>query len=118
MTTLCDSCFAPGACCQRLHLTSKGEPVVVWSDEPGAADAWAMTRGHPFHQVDIGRTYTDQESGRTYHEPVWGCRALDKSTGRCTIYADRPQLCRDYEPASDALCVHWRGAESGEESIL
>ena len=23
----------------------------------------------------------------------------------CTIYADRPQLCRDYEAGSDPLCI-------------
>jgi len=28
--------------------------------------------------------------------------------GRCTIYHNRPGLCRTFEPGSDALCVHFR----------
>ena len=38
--------------------------------------------------------------------------------GRCTIYETRPQLCRGLEPLWGPLCVHWRGAEGGEESVL
>jgi Fe-S-cluster containining protein len=28
--------------------------------------------------------------------------------GRCGIYEHRPQLCKDYAPASDALCVYYQ----------
>jgi len=28
-----------------------------------------------------------------------------------------PQLCRDLEPLSTPLCVHWNGAEGGEENL-
>lgn len=38
----------------------------------------------------------------------WQCTALDEATGRCTIYEDRPSLCRDYAAGSDGLCVHYQ----------
>lgn len=37
------------------------------------------------------------------------CTALDRSTMRCTIYARRPQVCRDYE-MDGAECIDERAA--------
>ncbi len=41
------------------------------------------------------------------------CAALDRDTMRCTIYARRPRICRDYEMGdSDCLIERGRYAES------
>jgi Fe-S-cluster containining protein len=43
----------------------------------------------------------------------WWCTAL-QSDGRCSIYEDRPDLCRRYRPGQDGLCVHYWPDEEGE----
>jgi Fe-S-cluster containining protein len=42
------------------------------------------------------------------------CPALDRSTGRCTIYDNRPELCRSYNAGRDNLCIHHLSREFGE----
>lgn len=41
-------------------------------------------------------------SGGTW--AMW-CPNLHPVTGRCTDYDNRPDLCRDYEPGQDPLCI-------------
>lgn len=86
-------------------------PRVDWD---GEADQAMADAGKPFVTLEKVDTWTDDESGRTYSSHVWGCNALDPATGRCTIYERRPDVCREFEPASDRLCVHYGGAETGE----
>lgn len=120
--SLCDSCYAPGQCCRDLSLFSEGHPVTVWADEDAAARLSEKIGAHWFVPVAASGEYVVpvdalEDAGRTYRTHRWGCRALGPD-GRCTVYDDRPQLCRDFAPGSDPLCVHWQGAESGEESVL
>lgn len=44
------------------------------------------------------------------------CPKLD-ANGRCGIYDDRPAACRNYEPQTDGLCVHYWGTESGDPTF-
>lgn len=37
------------------------------------------------------------------------CAALDRNTMRCTIYEQRPDICRDYEMGDNA-CLEERAA--------
>lgn len=37
-------------------------------------------------------------------------------TGLCSIYEDRPQLCRDYLPGSGSLCVFHPDNKASRES--
>jgi Fe-S-cluster containining protein len=71
----------------------------------------------PFVPLEVWGRWIDEESGRTYSAYWYRCSNL-LPNGRCGDYDNRPGLCRSFEPASDPLCVHWRGAESGEESVL
>ena len=98
--SLCDTCMKPGACCQRLFLTGAGgEAEAPKSFE--AAEHFAMRSGLPFRPL--------YQTEAAWH---WWCTALG-SDGRCTIYENRPQLCRDFKPGSDPLCVHyWARPES------
>ncbi len=68
----CDTCEA--ACC-RLQVLLIGDPDVPES----------MTE-----RSDWGGEVMQRRSDG------W-CTALDRDTMRCTIYAQRPQVCRDYE---------------------
>jgi len=68
------SCANCEACCCRLEVILMGD-----DDVPPrfvAEDAWG---GSVMRRLDDG----------------W-CAALDRDTMRCTIYARRPDVCRDY----------------------
>lgn len=105
-------CPEPGHCCRAFNLANKDGPVTVWLDSPelSAAD-FLGGRRYPF--VYLG-TYGLQDSGfedsykaadgREYAVAKFGCPKVSDE-GRCTIYKDRPHLCRDFTPASTALCV-------------
>lgn len=112
--SMCDRCLAPGHCCKELFLSNADGPFTVWA---GTANETMERRGEPFrslYRVDTFRT----EGGALYETHAWYCPKLDKATGRCTIYDSRPQVCRDFEPMSGPLCVHYNGTENGEESYL
>lgn len=69
------SCSSCKAVCCRLQVILIGDPDVPES----------MTE-----QSEWGGDVMRRESDG------W-CTALDRTTMRCTIYAQRPQVCRDYE---------------------
>lgn len=106
--TLCDKCFAPGQCCKNLTLSRNGKAWTVWQ---GDADAAMERRGLPFRSLEVIGQWSDAEG--TWEEHSWYCPKLGED-GRCTIYEDRPDICRNYKPGSDPLCVHYNGAEGGE----
>lgn len=106
--SLCDTCISPGRCCKDLHLTGgayDNRAEVPRSFE--AAEHWAMREGLPFRplRMDI---HHGQLSWR------WWCPALT-SEGRCSIYENRPQLCKSFVAGSDPLCVHYWEDPRGEE---
>ena len=54
-------------------------------------------------EVEAGKVKWDL--GRPYiirHEPDGGCTHCDRESGACTVYADRPGVCRTYSCAGDA----------------
>jgi Fe-S-cluster containining protein len=112
--SMCDRCYAPGACCRSLYLFRGDKPWTVWQ---GEADASMIEAGLPFRSRGRRAAWIDGGTGRTYEAHLWDCSALDAATGRCSIYERRPQLCRDLEPLTTPLCVHWNGAEGGEENL-
>ncbi len=117
--SLCDRCYAPGACCRDLYLNAHIETGAD-PDEVMRNLRDSEGRPYPFRVVSErhGPLLYDQpgyEAGR-YR---WGCDKLS-ADGRCSIYATRPDTCRLYEPRADALCVHFHleaGDYTGDESI-
>lgn len=80
---LCSNC---AACCCRLEVmlvTDTGVPARFIEQ-----DRWG---GETMRRLDDG----------------W-CAALDRDSMRCTIYANRPLICREFEMGS-AECVEERG---------
>lgn len=69
------------------------------------AEQLAMALGiwmfRPLRQLEDGRW-------------TWECTQLQPN-GRCGIYENRPQLCRDFAPGEGPLCVHYvpRDEEAG-----
>lgn len=119
MSSLCDSCFAPGYCCRRLNFFGgKGEQT-YWLDEPiepqlRSGMSKDTDRPVPFRIAKVREQYTDKESGRPYGHVDFSCVNLTPE-GRCGDYENRPWLCRHFEPASGNICVHYKGAEAGAD---
>jgi len=80
----CDRCEA--ACC-RLQVLLIGDGTV-----PAVMTEWSDWGGEVMHRRDDG----------------W-CTALDRVTLRCTIYARRPQICRDYEMGGSDCLAQYSG---------
>ncbi len=96
MTSPCDTCPEPGACCCRFQLNL---------DFPVDADAEAVLEqvrkeGFPFEPIEPSR-YVGEEGTQRW---VFNCPRLLPG-GRCGDYGDRPDPCRTYEPGSNGLCV-------------
>ncbi len=98
--SLCDKCFHPGACCKNFRLTLESGNSFAAGMLKGEAKAAAEWRNLPFLPSRRG------SDGRW----KWKCSELG-ADGRCNIYESRPGVCRAYIPASDGLCVHFKGAE-------
>lgn len=106
----CDSCKQPGACCHGIHLNGGGGRVSFWANEPRLAVLTRMAElWLPFVPTEEATRNTDPESDKEFVTYLYDCTMLGPD-GRCTIYEDRPQLCRDYQPKSDALCVMYEEA--------
>lgn len=115
--SLCNKCYAPGSCCKKIGLLRRSddggtEYRTHWAD--GGLDGvtkQVQDSGLPFVAVkQTSGLYTDDETGRPYATYEFSCPKLGDN-GRCTIYRNRPEICRIYEPLSDGLCVHFGGAE-------
>lgn len=100
---ICARCVSPGHCCTGFNLSdAEGNPRVVWDDEtPELPD------GYPFKPLERWGQWTVEsgpEAGRTYSAWLYACSKLS-ADGKCTIYDERPDLCRQYEPLTDHLCI-------------
>lgn len=110
MTSACDTCRAPGACCHAFSLSGGGPHAhgayTFWDTDD--VEEQLQMRGLPFYPLNKLETYQhpDDPVGKTYSIYMYGCRKLGKD-GRCTDYENRPQLCRDYQPKSDGLCAEF-----------
>ena len=88
------TCASCEACCCRLEvflITDTGVP-----DNFVETDRWG---GRRMARLDDG----------------W-CAALDRNTMRCTIYEQRPKICRDLQ-AGEYECIAERAAYSPNSSI-
>lgn len=94
MKTECDKC---GTCCEKggpaLHIEDR---ELLASGIIGLGDLVTIRRGEMVVQLDSGRPETTEVEliklqGR---DQQWCCRFLDPATRTCTIYEQRPQVCR------------------------
>ena len=97
---ICQRCVTPGHCCTGFNLSNSEHPLVFWDDEP-------IPDKPPFVPTQRWGQWTAEsgaDAGRTYSAWDWRCTLL-RSDGRCGDYENRPQLCRDYVPLTDHLCI-------------
>ena len=92
----CDFCFAPGRCCSGIKLNSGSWPGAhvdtVLLMYVYLAASWRNTGPlMPLYRKPNGAW-------------LFWCPTLTRE-GRCGDYEHRPDLCRNYEPMSDGLCV-------------
>jgi Fe-S-cluster containining protein len=106
LVSLCELCPKPGECCRSIVPS-----YTVWMRGGWRGNALKMlaAKGLPFMPVAINQRFRDRSTGRYYCEVECSCPNLDEATGRCTDYANRPDICRNYVPASDDLCVLGHG---------
>lgn len=114
--SLCARCYDPGQCCRGFALfNADGTERTFWVDGDGTVDAFVKERDLPFVPREI-ELFTDGESGRRYARVTFNCGALTED-GRCSTYRRRPDVCREFEPASSPLCVHFGGAEGTGDGL-
>ncbi len=108
--SLCDTCHSPGNCCKSMWLRGGLNNVL------GSADATDL---EIVDELDYIRSYYCDEDhtfpfilfGRDeFGNPKYMCPELGND-GRCKVYDKRPDVCRNYEPASDSLCVYYKREE-------
>jgi Fe-S-cluster containining protein len=104
----CDTCPNPGHCCHNLKLFAGGRAPRftpdAWKEE---AEQFAKGRALPFYPVSTFPFKTSTGSVDPDVSTVgvmWDCYNLT-AEGRCGDYENRPQLCRDYAPKEDELCI-------------
>lgn len=100
---ICGRCVSPGRCCTGFNLSdADGNSRTFWDDE--TPQIWD---GLPFKPKERWGQWTVESGpdvGRTYSAWRWTCTKVG-ADGKCTIYEDRPDLCRRFEPLSDQLCA-------------
>ena len=111
MSSACDHCYRPGSCCSGFILSLEG-----LSDNPTSFPEVVMSVVENEVERRVGYPIPFSISERIPNVGwVFHCNKL--VDGRCSIYEDRPQLCHDFAPCSDRLCIHFDAMESGDPTI-
>lgn len=101
--SVCDTCPVPGHCCRFLSLGGGS----FAKDAQTIEEAEAVIADHNEHRrpPDSGPLPFRPLMKRGSGDWIFWCPNLNRSTGRCDDYANRPYCCSNYEPGSDRLCV-------------
>jgi Fe-S-cluster containining protein len=94
----CDTCPVPGHCCRVVSLSFKpplDAKTIAEAETALASKLDPLGYDLPFRPL----------FRRSDGIWVWWCPKLDRKTGRCGDYENRPYLCRRYEPRQDPLCI-------------
>lgn len=105
----CDRCVAPGTCCKSFPISSMGVPL---GTTPQRLQEMLNERNLPFNPQRRDKIWASSASangtGHQWNEEWhYTCPKLGEG-GRCTIYEERPSICRVYEAGVDIMCVHMR----------
>lgn len=110
---LCSLCVDPGMCCRAFPLNH----YFLAGTAPATILKWLRKMKFPFRPLRrmaqwTTSDFTDDDgkrlSGVMIEQWQFTCTKLGRN-GRCTIYKNRPELCRIYEAGCDMMCVHVRG---------
>ena len=81
MSILPDSCLGCKGCCTNMGVNILDSEDILFPIE--MTQTTITPKGRPLRWM---KRKTNGE-----------CIALDSDTGHCTIYSDRPQVCKDFE---------------------
>ena len=109
MATMCETCTDPGHCCRDFSVFQDGKAKTFWLDGDGTAESFLAEQDLPFTPRVIGE-FVVEKTGRRYASYRFSCPMLTDK-GRCSIYQNRPDMCRAYEAGSDTLCVYYSDEE-------
>jgi Fe-S-cluster containining protein len=96
-----NSLLCGGHCCRRFRFHKDESPESIWASYDQAMKQGRLT-GHDIHLVApmliyLGRSHINGNGGYDEQASHWySCKHLDTSTGLCTIYEHRPQVCRTH----------------------
>ena len=104
--SLCDTCIDPGVCCKNFFLIDPDaeNSKTFWTKGINTVETYLVEKAYPFIAIEHEVFTTDKN--KEYAIYRFNCLALTH-TGRCSIYKDRPDICKSLEPGGDnPLCVH------------
>lgn len=120
--SICDSCRDPGACCKGFTI-NREFPYFMPANEVekhihNGTDPWDSTsaKNHPKHPYfyPIHRNWLYCFKGQQKpHSARWTFNCTRLIQGRCTKYDERPEICKNYEPKHDLLCIEYDGSFKG-----
>lgn len=103
----CNTCSKPGHCCKGFVLNIDLDRA----DPAGSAERALSNHGlgYMYYVEQFKADAISDLSGDAFEDETrirgrFNCTRLGDD-GRCTVYAQRPQLCRSYQPLHDGLCV-------------
>src|SRR5689334_12410170 len=106
----CDRCVAPGTCCKSFELSKE----FAIGQTPESLKKWLEENNFPFTPLIRSNIYCTSENSHIANSAVhwvekwrFACTKLGED-GRCTIYEDRPDLCKKYTAGCDTMCIHMR----------
>lgn len=105
--SICDTCRDPGHCCRNFMLGSKFRIEDDRAFVQKQLKKWDL----PFKPLRRDYFYSSKSSELEPDMCYWyfSCSKLKEKTGRCTIYENRPKVCRNYKPKADLMCCEFRG---------
>lgn len=117
---LCKTCIDPGVCCRALVLPIQfpfnlsREEVrehVHMGTSPYPGPEWLREPLPMFDPIRVSIYHAETKAAAEPQSVVWRyeCTALDKKSGRCTIYGNQPDVCAKFVAGSNPLCVHYDG---------
>lgn len=104
---MCEVCPDPGKCCRRLHLDGPRD-IYFWKTIGTPLHALVKMAEYWFPFLPVEACEYVPEGGGEARSYWYRCPELQPN-GRCGIYEHRPQLCRDFKPGSNPLCVYFVG---------
>lgn len=91
MANECLSCQKRGDCCKNFKLGTKGKVISLSAGYTrNNVETFLKEEGLPFVVLGMDK----------YEDWRFGCFQLDKDTGLCLNYENRPYICRNYVPGN------------------
>jgi Fe-S-cluster containining protein len=102
----------PGHCCVAFYLPTSHDRVEEMREgmrDGGVIAEMVIPLSLSEANERLERFGSDREYGPESEGHVYTCRHFDDETRLCTIYEQRPEMCRDFPYAEDGGCEYGCG---------